>query len=201
MVPAALSSKLFKPINGSSRFRKHGCRPRVLHRIGQTAALGDGAKPVLVIFRHVLRIDGKERISRCIRSNPFEYPYPIILWRHIRPFNMWSRRKKLALSEEHQSAKRQEQRDPPPHLATQDIFAQDASAQQEQHNVNQMKAAHGLEARGRLESCRNREYKGRNKIEESVDDQRSAENRELRLGSGLRETCNQEEQNQRSQRS
>src|SRR5881396_1478062 len=135
MFQAALSIKLFKPINGSSRFRKHGCRPRVLHRIGQTAALGDGAKPVLVIFRHVLRIDGKERISRCIRSNPIEYADPIILWRYIRPFNMRSRRKELALSEEHQSAKRQEQRDPPPHLATQDIFAQDASAQQEQHNV------------------------------------------------------------------
>src|SRR2546426_12345570 len=126
MVPAALSIKLFKPINGSSRFRKHGCRPRVLHRIGQTAALGDGAKPVLVIFRHVLRIDGKERISRCIRSNPFEYADPIILWRYIRPFNMRSGRKELALSEENQRAKGQEKHHPPPNLWTQEIFSQDA---------------------------------------------------------------------------
>src|SRR5207249_10444584 len=97
--------------------------------IRQPAPFGDGAKPMLVITQHVLRIDREHSIGRSIASDPFEGPQPVICWRGTRPFNMRTRGKQLTLRKPHSSKERHKLEQPTPGVLFQKMCAEKTSTQ------------------------------------------------------------------------
>ena len=55
--PLSLIGDFLKPMFCKRRLRKHRNRSGILHGIGESAAFGNGAKPVLVINQHIVWID------------------------------------------------------------------------------------------------------------------------------------------------
>jgi hypothetical protein len=78
---------------------------------------------VLIVFIHELRIYGEERVGRGVLADPLESAQPIVCRGHVGPFNVWTRRKELALRKKHSGAKRQEESNPSPCVPPQNVSA------------------------------------------------------------------------------
>src|SRR5262245_30634237 len=128
MFPAAFGRELLKPVIGSGQFGKHSNGPGVFHSISQSAALSNESKPVLIVFIHVLRIYRKERVRRGVLPDPLESAQPVVCRGHVGPFNVWTRRKELALSKKPSGAKRQEESNPSPCVPPQNVSADQATS-------------------------------------------------------------------------
>ena len=115
------------------KVRNLGGDSRVFNRIGEFAAMGEGAEAVIILAGklHVIRIEGEVRIDWRVGAHPRKGAQPWIVGGDAGQLDVFGSREKRSLSDEHAEGERQKERDPAPDVAAQQLFADESAAEQE----------------------------------------------------------------------
>ena len=154
MLPTGGSLDLLLPERGEvGHLGGDGC---VLDRVGELAALSEGAEAVVILASklHVVRIEGKVRVHRRVGADPRESAQPRIVGRHSGQFDGFGSREERALGNEHAEGEGQQEGDPPPEVVAEDLFADQAATEERHEDIDQVQVAH------RLHRCETDERRG-----------------------------------------
>jgi hypothetical protein len=169
MLPTGGSPDLLLPERGEVGHL--GGDGRILDRVGELAALGEGAEAVVILAGklHVIRIESEVRVDWRVVADPRKSAQPRIVGGDSGQLDVCGSSEKRALSDEHAEGEGQKEREPTPDARAQQLFSDQAAAEERHEDVDQVQVAHGLhrgetnKGRGEqhdaggqeLESCKN----------------------------------------------
>src|SRR5215831_11842765 len=128
------------------QLRKHRHRTTVFNYVSNSASMRNRTETVVILSwnRHIVRVYRKESVHWGVLPTPCKRLYPWVLRFGTGPFDMATLGKKGTLCHKHPQAERQEERNPSPRASLQDEFSKEAATQQNEDDVQQMEASHGL---------------------------------------------------------
>ncbi len=147
MLPPRCGLDLFLPERGE--VGNLGGDGRVLDGVSELAALSEGAEAVIILAGklHVVRIEGEVRVDRCICAHPRKGSQPRIVGRDSGQFDVFGSREERSLGDEHAEGEGQKEGDPPPEVIAEDLFADQAAAEERHEDIDQVQVPHGLHRR------------------------------------------------------
>src|ERR1035437_9902882 len=145
MVPAGGGMHLGLPVVRQAGEQRN-CAA-VLDVVGQDAALGDGAKAVLVLpgDAHVVRVEREDGILWRVLADPKESGGPGARSANARQLHVRTEGEGLCLHETHSQRERNEERGPAPDGGLQQVLSHQSAKQDEEDGVEQVESPHGLQ--------------------------------------------------------